>query len=63
LDDEAAALNRGGAPRDGAGTVLDGATQPVLILAFFAVDFFDTPTFHLSLTAWEAKLPGSGRGP
>jgi hypothetical protein len=51
LDDEAAALNRDGAPRDGAGTVLDGATQPVLILAFFAVDFFDTPTFHLSLTA------------
>jgi hypothetical protein len=51
LDDEAAALDGGGTPRDRAGTILDGATRPVLIFAFFAVNFFDTSASHLSPTA------------
>jgi hypothetical protein len=51
LDDEGAVLGGGGAPRDGAGTILDGAALPVLVFAFFAVGFFDTSTFRLSLAA------------
>jgi hypothetical protein len=51
LDDEAAALDGGSTPRDRAGTILDGATRPVLIFAFFTVNFFDTLVSRLSLTA------------
>jgi hypothetical protein len=42
LDDEGVILGGGGAPRDEAGIVLDGAAQPVLVFTFFVADLFDT---------------------
>jgi hypothetical protein len=50
LDDEGAILGGGGTPRDGAGTIFDGAAQPMLVFAFFTAGFFDTSAFRLSLT-------------
>jgi hypothetical protein len=45
------ALDGSCAPLDGAGTILDEATRPVLIFTFLAAGFFDTSAFHLSLAA------------
>jgi hypothetical protein len=39
LDDEAAIVDGGGAPRDGAGTVLDEVTRSVPTFTFFMADF------------------------
>jgi hypothetical protein len=51
LDDEDAILGGGDVPQDGACTALDGAARPMLVFTFFAADFFNTSTFHLSLVA------------
>jgi hypothetical protein len=51
LDEDGAILDGGGMALDGGGTILDGVAKLRLVFTLFVVNFFDTSTFQLSLTA------------